>query len=150
MRSVAALLLCSALGACATLGTKPAPPAPAAPGSFIILFQGHVTEVNARAAAVLNSVAAKANQNPDQVVQVAGPPVARSFGYDPRLARQRIQEVEHELEAAGVDRERIVRILLPRGNLRADGTGPQQIEIRLVSRPAKPPKPPKQGKARTA
>ena len=150
MRSVAALLLCGALGACAAFGPKPAPPAPAAPGSFIILFQGHVTEVNARAAAVLNSVAVKANQNPGQMVQVAGPPITRAFGYDPRLARQRIQEIEHELEAAGVDRERIVRILLPHGNLRADGTGPQQIEIRLVSKPAKEPKPPKQGKARTA
>jgi len=149
MRAVAALLLCGALGACASFGPKPAPSAPSPPGSFIILFQGHVTEVNARAAAVLNSVAEKANRNPDQMVQVAGPSVSRSFGYDPRLAKQRIQEIEHELEAAGVNKDRIVRILLPHGNLRADGTGPQQIEIRLVGKP-KVPKPPKPGKARTA
>lgn len=150
MRAVAALLFCGALGACASSAPKPETTGPLAADDFIILFQGHVTEVNARAAAVLNSVAANANAHPDRLVQLAGPAINRAFGYDPRLAKERLEEVEHELEAAGVDKERIVRILLPRANLKADGTGPQRIEIRLVGKPVKEPKRRNPAKARTA
>jgi hypothetical protein len=137
MRFVAAVLFCGALGACASMRPEPASTGPGAPDTYIILFQGKVTEVNARAAALLNSVAAKANAHRDQLVQVGGPPTKSAFGYDARLARQRLEEVQHELEAAGVDKERIVRTLLSHANVRADGTGPQRVEIRLVSPPRK-------------
>jgi len=136
MRFVAALLLCGVLAACASRAPEPSKGASSA-DTYLILFQGRITEVNARAAALLNSIAAKANAHRDQMVQVAGPATKSAFGYDARLARQRLQEVEHELEAAGVDRERIVRTLLSHANIRADGTGPQRVEIRLVNTPKK-------------
>jgi outer membrane protein OmpA-like peptidoglycan-associated protein len=150
MRSVAAFVLCGALAACAHVSPKPvAMPAPKATET-VILFQGHATAILPKAAAIVNSVAANANAHPDKVVQILGPPTKPSFGYNPKLAAQRVQEVERALEAAGVDKERIVRVLIAAANLKADGTGAQQIEIRLVGKPAKPAKPPRKSKARVA
>lgn len=138
MRVVAAILLCGGLAACATAQHKPAT---APPNAYLIVFQGKATIILPKAAAVINSVAANANAHPDELVQVAGPPTRRTPGYNPRLAVERMREVEHALEAAGVDKVRMLRALLPAANIKADGTGTQQVEIRLID---------KANKARTA
>jgi outer membrane protein OmpA-like peptidoglycan-associated protein len=143
MRSVAILLLCGALTACAHVSPNSVPVSVPRAAETIILFQGHSTAILPKAAAVINSVAASANAHPDKVVQILGPSTKPSFGYNPKLAAQRMQDVERALEAAGVDKERMVRMPAAGANLKADGTGAQQVEIRLVIRPHKPPKPAK-------
>ena len=134
MRIVATLLLCGALVACATFARKP-PPAP--PNSYLIVFQGKATVILPKAAAIINSVAANANAHPDKFVQVAGPSTKNAPHYNPKLAAQRMREVEHALEAAGIDKERIVPAFVPAANLKPDGTGSQQVEIRLLDKPPK-------------
>jgi outer membrane protein OmpA-like peptidoglycan-associated protein len=150
MRSVAALVLCGALAGCAHVSPKPAAAPVPKVAETTILFQGHSTAILPRAAAIINSVAANANAHPDKVVQIWGPPTRPSFGYNPKLAAQRVREVERALEAAGVDKDRMVRMLLAGANLKADGTGAQQVEIRLVGKPIKPGRSPKKSKARIA
>lgn len=147
MRSVAALVLCGALAACAHTSPKPAAAPVPRVAETTILFQGHSTAILPKAAAIINSVAANANAHPDKVVQILGPPTRPSFGYNPKLAAQRIREVERALEAAGVDKDRTVRMLVAGSNLKADGTGAQEIEIRLVDKPAKPGHSPRRNKA---
>ena len=134
MRIVAALLLCGALAACATLQRKP-PPAP--PNSYLIIFQGKATVILPKAAAIINSVAANANAHPDKFVQVAGPSTKNAPHYNPKLAAERMREVEHALEAAGIDKDRIVPAFVPAANLKPDGTGSQRVEIRLLDKPSK-------------
>lgn len=134
MRLLAALLLCGALAACAGLQRKP-PPAP--PSSYLIIFQGKATVILPKAAAVINSVAANANAHPGKLVQVSGPQTKNAPHYSPKLATERMREVEHALEAAGVDKERIVQVSVRAASLKPDGTGSQQVEIRLVDKPDK-------------
>src|SRR4051812_31784093 len=109
MRLAGTILFCGALTACAH--TPPVTLPTPKPTATIILFQGHATAILPKAAAIINSVAANANANPGEFVQLLGPPTKPSFGYNPKLAAQRVQEVERALEAAGVDKERIVRVL---------------------------------------
>lgn len=133
MRFVAGLLLCGVLAACATVQHKP-PPAP--PDFYLIVFQGKATVILPKAAAIINNVAANANAHPDQLVQVAGPSTKNMPHYNPKLATERMREVEHALEAAGIDKKRIVRERLLGADIKPDGTGSQQVEIRLVPNPA--------------
>jgi hypothetical protein len=134
MRFVAALLLCGALAACAAVQRKP-PPAP--PDLYLIVFQGKATVILPKAAAIINNVAANANGHPDKLVQLTGPSTKTAPHYTPKLAVERMREVEHALEAAGIEKERILRVFARASSLKADGTGSQQIEIRLVDKPNK-------------
>ena len=134
MRFVAALLLCGALAACATTAHAP-PPTP--PDYYLIIFQGKATAILPKAAATINRVAASANAHPDRVVRVAGPSTKSAPHYSPHLAAERMREVEHALEAAGVDKARIVHTHMTGASIKPDGTGAQQVEIRLVPKPAK-------------
>jgi outer membrane protein OmpA-like peptidoglycan-associated protein len=131
MRFVAALLLCGVLAACSTADR--APPVP--PDSYLIIFQGKATAILPKAAAIINRVAANANAHPGKLVQVSGPSTKTAPHYTPKLAVERMREVEHALEAVGIDKERIVRVFVRGASLKADGTGSQQIEIRLVDTP---------------
>jgi outer membrane protein OmpA-like peptidoglycan-associated protein len=136
MRIVAACLFCGALAGCALMQRTP-PSRP--PDSYLIIFQGKATAILPKAAAIINSVAANANAHPDKVVQLAGPSTKGAPRYSPKLAAERMREVEHALEAAGIDRERIVRAFVPAANLKPDGTGSQRVEIRLMDKPPKAP-----------
>ena len=131
MRFVAALLLCGVLAACATAQKAPPPP----PDYYLIVFQGKATAILPKAAATINRVAATANANPGKLVQVTGPSTKGVPHYNPRLAKERMREVEHALEAVGIDKKRIVPVFIRAANLKPDGTGSQQIEIRLVDKP---------------
>lgn len=133
MRFIAAFMLCGVLGACATAQKAP----PATPNSYLIVFQGKATAILPKAAAIINRVAANANAHADKVVQVTGPSTKAAPHYNPRLAVERMREVEHALEAAGIDKQRIVPVTIRAASLKPDGTGSQQIEIRLVDRPEK-------------
>jgi len=134
MRFAAGLLLCGILAACATVQHKPLP---APPDFYLIVFQGKATVILPKAAAIINNVAKNANAHPGKLVQVSGPSTKGAPHYTPKLAVERLREVEHALEAAGIDRERIVQVFARGASLKADGTGSQQIEIRLVDKPNK-------------
>jgi hypothetical protein len=133
MRFVAALLLCGVFAGCTTAEREP----PALSDSYLIIFQGKATAILPKAAAFINRVAANANAHPDKLVQVAGPYTKTAPHYTPKLAVERMREVEHALEAAGIDKARILQMFARGASLKADGTGSQQIEIRLVDKPNK-------------
>jgi hypothetical protein len=72
------------------------------------------------------------------MVQITGPSTKIAPGYDPSLAEPRIQAVEAALVADGVSEDRLVRASLTTTdvNVKADASGAQRVEIRVIDKPA--------------
>ncbi|HEY2033853.1 MAG TPA: hypothetical protein VGH02_09235, partial [Rhizomicrobium sp.] len=73
-----------------------------------------------------------------EMVQVTGPSTKIAPGYDPSLAEPRIEAVESTLIADGISKDRLVRASLTTKdvNVKADPSGAQRVEIRLIDKPA--------------
>ncbi|MGH6877059.1 MAG: hypothetical protein ACREHV_06715, partial [Rhizomicrobium sp.] len=70
-------------------------------------------------------------------VQITGPSTRAAAGYDPTIAEARMRIVEQTLVADGVPAERQFRTEPTPDTLKADKTGRQRVEIRIVgSKPA--------------
>lgn len=131
MRRISILLVILTLGGCGTFGFSEPP-------VYVVFFPDHQTALTADGANIVRHVAADARLKGMEMVQVTGPSTKITRGYDPSLAEPRIEAVEVALVADGVSKDRLARTSLTTTdvNVKADPSGAQRVEIRLVDRPA--------------
>jgi hypothetical protein len=103
----------------------------------VTFFQNRDVQLTQNSRQIVDQAAAAAMSNAAQLVQIAGPSNKVAPGYDPSLAEPRIRAVEQALVEDGVSKDRLVRAALTTTdlNLKADPSGAQRVEIRLVARP---------------
>jgi hypothetical protein len=127
---VAAGLL--ALAGCATLGVSLGPPPPV----YVVFFTGSAVDLGANGKTIIDRAAADAKLHEGKILQIAGPSTKAAPGYEPGLAETRMHIIEQALIDDGVASTRLSRTSLMTGDLKADSTGAQRVEIRLVDKPA--------------
>lgn len=133
MRKVIVFLSLLGLAGCGTLDfLSPSPPV------YVAFFPDRATTLTGDAAAIVRKAAADAKIKNADMVQITGPSTKIAPGYDPSLAEPRIEAVEGALVADGVSKDRIVRASLTTTdvNVKADASGAQRVEIRVIDKPA--------------
>lgn len=109
-----------------------------APPAYVVFFDDKTVTLTADARAIVDNAAADAKKNPVEYVQITGPSTKAATGYDPTIAEARMKIVEQTLFADGVPVERQFRTEPTPDTLKADKTGRQRVEIRIVdTKPAK-------------
>jgi outer membrane protein OmpA-like peptidoglycan-associated protein len=103
-----------------------------APPAYVVFFDEKNVTLAADARAIVDSAANDAKKNPVEYVQITGPSTKAATGYDPSLAEARMKVVEQTLIADGVPAERQFRTEPTPDMLKADKTGRQRVEIRIV------------------
>jgi outer membrane protein OmpA-like peptidoglycan-associated protein len=103
----------------------------------VVFFPAHQTALTADGMSIVRKAAADARGKGADMVQVTGPSTKIAPGYDPSLAEPRIEAVETALVAEGVSKERLARASLTTTdvNVKADPSGAQRVEIRLIDKP---------------
>jgi len=133
MRKIIGVTLLLSLTGCGTMDFLSS-----SPPVYVVFFPDHQTALTADGANIVRHVAADAKSKGMQMVQVTGPSTKIAPGYDPSLAEPRIEAVEAALLAGGISKDRLARASLTTTdvNVKADPSGAQRVEIRLVDRPA--------------
>jgi len=103
-----------------------------APPAYVVFFDDKNVTLTADARAIVDSAANDAKKNPVEYVQITGPSTKAATGYDPSLAEARMKIVEQTLISDGVPAERQFRTEPTPDSLKADKTGRQRVEIRIV------------------
>ena len=103
-----------------------------APPAYVVFFDNKAVTLTADARVIVDDAAKDAKQHPLMFVQLAGPRTKAATGYDPTIAEARMRIVEQTLISDGVPAERQFRTLPTPDTLKADKTGRQRVEIRMV------------------
>jgi len=103
-----------------------------APPVYAVFFEGNTVTLTADARAIVDDAAKDAKQHPIMFVQLTGPSTKAAAGYDPSMAEARMRVVEQALISDGVPAEREFRTEPTPDMLKADKTGRQRVEIRIV------------------
>jgi hypothetical protein len=133
MRKIVVFVSLLGLAGCGTLNfLSPSPPV------YVVFFPDHATTLTGAAADIVRKAASEAKMKNADMVQITGPSTKIAPGYDPSLAEPRMQAVEATLVSDGVSKDRLVRASLTTTdvNVKADASGAQRVEIRVVDRPA--------------
>lgn len=133
MRKIIGLTLLLGLTGCGTMDFLSS-----APPVYVVFFPDHQTTLTADGADIVRHVAADAKIKGVDMVQVTGPSMKIAPGYDPSLAETRIEAVETMLVTDGVSKDRLARASLTTTdvNVKADPSGAQRVEMRLIDKPA--------------
>jgi hypothetical protein len=109
-----------------------------APPVYVVFLPDHQTALTADGADIVRHAAADAKLKGADMVQITGPSTKIASGYDPSLAEPRMEAVEAMLIADGVPKDRLVRASLTTTdvNVKADPSGAQRVEIRVIDKPA--------------
>ena len=133
MRKIIGLTLLLGLTGCGTMDfLSPSPPV------YVVFFPDHQTALTPDGANIIRHVATDAKREGTEMVQITGPSTKIAPGYNPSLAEPRIETVEAALIADGVSKDRLARASLTTTdvNVKADPSGAQRVEVRLVDKPA--------------
>ena len=103
-----------------------------APPVYAVFFDDKNVTLTADARVIVDDAAKDAKQHPLMFVQLAGPSTKAATGYDPTIAEARMRIVEQTLISDGVPAERQFRTEPTPDTLKADKTGRQRVEIRMV------------------
>jgi hypothetical protein len=108
------------------------------PPVYVVFFPAHETALTADGADIARHAASDAKIKGSELVQITGPSTKIAPGYDPSLAEPRMEAVEAVLVADGVSKDRLARASLTTTdlNVKADPSGAQRVEIRLIDKPA--------------
>ena len=107
-----------------------------APPVYAVFFDDRTVTLTADARVIVDDAAKDAKAHPIMYVQITGPSTRAATGYDPTIAEARMRIVEQTLVSDGVPAERQFRTEPTPDTLKADKTGRQRVEIRMVD--AKP------------
>jgi hypothetical protein len=134
MHKIAILFVALTLGGCSTFGWSQPP-------VYVVFFPDHQTTLTADGADIVHRAASDAKIKGMELVQITGPSTKIAPGYDPSLAEPRMAAVEAALVDGGVSKDRLARASLTTTdvNVKADPSGAQRVEIRLIDRPAASP-----------
>lgn len=103
-----------------------------APPAYVVFFDDKAVTLTPDARMIVDNAAKDVKQHPIMYVQLSGPSTKAATGYDPTMAEARMKIVEQTLIADGVPGERQYRTEPTPDTLRADKTGRQRVEIRVV------------------
>ena len=133
MRKVFVFVSLLALTGCGTMNFLSSPPP-----VYVVFFPDHDMALSGDALDIVRKAAADAKIKNADMVQITGPSTKIAPGYDPSLAEPRMEAVEAALVADGVSKDRLVRASLTTTdvNVKADASGAQRVEIRVVDKPA--------------
>jgi hypothetical protein len=108
------------------------------PPVYVVFFPNHSTDLTGDGKKIVDDVASIAKMKGTEMIEIAGPETKAAPGYDPGAAVARIHVVEATLVADGIDAKRLVHTSLTTGdlNVKADPSGAQRVELRLVDQPA--------------
>jgi predicted small lipoprotein YifL len=131
MKKLIVLASLFGLAGCGTFGLSSEPPV------YVVFFADHQTTVTADGVDIVRHIASDAKLKGADMVQITGPSTKIAPGYDPALAEPRIEAVEAMLIADGVSKDRLARASLTTTdvNVKADPSGAQRVEIRLIDKP---------------
>jgi hypothetical protein len=108
------------------------------PPVYVVFFPDHSTALTGDGKKIVDDVASTAKMSGTKMIEIAGPETKVAPGYDPSFAQARIHTVEATLVADGIDAKRLVHTSLTTGdlNVKADPSGAQRVELRLIDQPA--------------
>jgi hypothetical protein len=132
MRNIIVIAGILSLGGCASLGVSLGPPPPV----YVVFFNGSAVDLTANGKTIVDHAATDAKLHDGKILQIAGPSTKAAPGYEPGLAETRMHIIEQALIDDGVASTRLSRTSLTTGDMKADSTGAQRVEIRLVDKPA--------------
>ena len=107
-----------------------------APPVYAVFFDDRNVMLSTDARAIVDDAARDWKAHPLMYVELAGPSRKGANGYDPTIAEARMHIVEQTLVSDGVPDDRQFRTEPSPDSLKADKTGRQRVEIRMVD--AKP------------
>ena len=107
-----------------------------APPVYAVFFDDKNVTLTADARTIVDDAAKDWKQHPLMYVQLTGPSTKAATGYDPTTAEARMKIVEQTLVSDGVPADRQFRTEPTPDTLKADKTGRQRVEVRMVD--AKP------------
>lgn len=103
-----------------------------APPAYAVFFDDKNVTLTADARVIVDDAAKDAKDHPIMFVQLTGPSTKAATGYDPTIAEARMRIVEQTLISDGVPADRQFRTEPTPDMLKADQTGRQRVEIRIV------------------
>lgn len=127
MRRIIAAAGLIALAGCSVLRSMSG-----APPAYAVFFDDNNVTLTADARVIVDDAAKDARDHPIMFVELTGPSTKAAMGYDPTIAEARMRIVEQTLIADGVPADRQFRTEPTPDTLKADKTGRQRVEIRLV------------------
>jgi outer membrane protein OmpA-like peptidoglycan-associated protein len=132
MRRIIAAVVFMGLAGCSVLRSLTG-----APPVYAVFFDDKNITLTPDGRTIVDDAAKDAKQHPLMYVQITGPSTKAATGYDPTIAEARMRIVEQTLIADGVPAERQFRSQPAPDTLKADKTGRQRVEVRMVdSKPA--------------
>ena len=132
MRRIIAVLGFVALAGCSVMRSLTG-----APPAYAVFFDDSEVTLTADARVIVDAAAEDAKQHAPMYVEITGPSTKAAPGYNTSIPEARMRIVEQALISDGVPAERQFRAEPTPDTLKADKTGRQRVEIRMVD--AKPP-----------